>query len=184
MEVQHHVHFDAEDIEGHDHFGKDNTIVVQPGPKKQELVAHLGFLQINHHYEVCFDIPGSLVSQSLSSAVDEGAEVSQEFIDSQIAGLTQDVPNVHCYLLGASTISGTNGDSTPEVKMKVQLIAHKVKLLREKMTLKYPCGLKLILHLDARVLGKGMGTPMLKNGVKCVGMEQDESDGSDWQGFH
>lgn len=34
-------------------------------------------------------------------------------------------------------------------------------------------------------LGKHKGTPMLKNGIKCVGMDPDEeTDQSDWGGFN
>lgn len=34
------------------------------------------------------------------------------------------------------------------------------------------------------LLGKGKGTPLLKNGIKCIGVEvDDESEASDWQGF-
>ena len=43
---------------------------------------------------------------------------------------------------------------------------------------------KFVFH--ARVLGKGKGTPMLKNGIKCLAAipDPDESDlNSDWQGF-
>ena len=32
--------------------------------------------------------------------------------------------------------------------------------------------------------GKGKGTPMLRDNIKCVGVEaDDESEASDWQGF-
>ena len=43
---------------------------------------------------------------------------------------------------------------------------------------------EILLH--ARVLGKGKGTPMLKNGVKCLEKfpDPDETDANtDWQGF-
>lgn len=35
------------------------------------------------------------------------------------------------------------------------------------------------------VLGRGKGTPMLREGVTCIGVErvEDESEYSDWQGF-
>lgn len=33
--------------------------------------------------------------------------------------------------------------------------------------------------------GKHKGTPMLKNGIRCVGMDpDDESEQSDWGGFN
>ena len=34
------------------------------------------------------------------------------------------------------------------------------------------------------ILGKGQGTPMLKDGIHCIGVQVDEeSEASDWQGF-
>lgn len=34
------------------------------------------------------------------------------------------------------------------------------------------------------LVGKHKGTPMLKNGIKCIGMDaDDESEQSDWAGF-
>ncbi|XP_071453063.1 adipose-secreted signaling protein [Hetaerina americana] len=185
MEGHHRVHFDSEDLEGGDHFGKDNTIVVQAGPKKHEVTAHLGFLQYNHHYQVTFSVPSNVLIQTLSK---DNESVTEEYLHSQIMGLMQEVPNVHCHLMEASATTGlsnANGESndSSEVTFKIQLLAHKVKLMREKIQLKYPCGLSLALLIHARVLGKGMGTPMLKNGIKCVGSEPDESDASDWTGF-
>jgi hypothetical protein len=33
-------------------------------------------------------------------------------------------------------------------------------------------------------IGRGKGTPLLRNGIKCIGVElDDESEASDWQGF-
>ena len=40
------------------------------------------------------------------------------------------------------------------------------------------------LHVFARVMGKRKGTAMLKNGIKCIHIQDDAmSEGSDWQGF-
>ena len=34
------------------------------------------------------------------------------------------------------------------------------------------------------LLGKGKGTPALRRGIHCIGVEvDDESEQSDWQGF-
>ncbi len=42
----------------------------------------------------------------------------------------------------------------------------------------------LKLHIYARVMGKRKGTAMLKNGIKCIHVQDDTmSEGSDWQGF-
>lgn len=87
--------------------------------------------------------------------------------------------------------------------------ANKPKLMNEKVKLNYinDSNKQLEISLLARVLGiqlslesskypftfpksyiiftgKGQGTPMLKDGIHCVSVEQDEeSEVSDWQGF-
>ena len=57
--------------------------------------------------------------------------------------------------------------------------------MREKITLNCE-DWKLKIEMVARVLGKGKGTPMLRDGIKCVEVLQDldtETEASDWQGF-
>ena len=47
-------------------------------------------------------------------------------------------------------------------------------------------GISLDLEVVARVLGKGKGTPMLRDGVKCVETLRHldtDTEASDWQGF-
>ncbi|CAG2164234.1 unnamed protein product [Oppiella nova] len=49
------------------------------------------------------------------------------------------------------------------------------------------CGVSPNTHvIDLRSLVVGKGTPLLKNGIKCIGIEMDEDedgDNSDWPGF-
>ena len=41
-----------------------------------------------------------------------------------------------------------------------------------------------LLTLNALISGKHKGTPMLKEGIKCVGADpDDDSEQSDWAGF-
>ena len=47
-------------------------------------------------------------------------------------------------------------------------------------------GISLDLEVVARVLGKGKGTPLLRDGVKCVetlSHLDTDTEASDWQGF-
>lgn len=74
-------------------------------------------------------------------------------------------------------------------KIKFQLLASKEKLMREKLVLKNPeKPSQIALILNARVLGRGKGTPLLRSGIHCIGIkesnEDDDSDLSDWQGFN
>ncbi len=82
-----------------------------------------------------------------------------------------------------------SSDKDGKMEAKIEFIAHKEKLLKEKISLQGDNDNdddQVSLVLKARVLGKGKGTPLLRNGIKCVEIlpDPDESDvNSDWQGF-
>ena len=43
---------------------------------------------------------------------------------------------------------------------------------------------EFVIVLHARVLGLRKGTPMLKEGIRCIHFDRDDDeDHSDWQGF-
>jgi hypothetical protein len=70
--------------------------------------------------------------------------------------------------------------------VQLELFAHKEKLLKEQVVLQSMCSptQSVTLIISARVLGRGKGTPLLKNGVRCVGVQmEDDSEASDWQDF-
>ncbi|KAK8768216.1 hypothetical protein V5799_015319 [Amblyomma americanum] len=154
----HRVHFQ----ESLDTFGHDSGILVQP--LNDVLInAHLGFIQINHRYEVRFqfDCPPHLGSLSVR---------------------TQDPPNLNLRVVELKPVVSTG----LKYEVVLELLAYKEKILREQLVLQ-SCNnplLTLTLVLNARVLGKGKGTPFLKTGIHCIGVEmEEESDLSDWQGF-
>lgn len=93
------------------------------------------------------------------------------------------MPNIHCKLV---EFSGKNSDKSDNIDLKVEYFAHKEKLLKEELKLINSTNSEELLKLvvTARVLGKGKGTPMLRNGIHCIGVEEDEeSEASDFQGF-
>lgn len=69
----------------------------------------------------------------------------------------------------------------------LEFFAHKEKLLKEELILIYhnEPDQKIKFIFTARVLGRGKGCPMLRNGIHCTAIEtgDEESDASDWQGF-
>lgn len=78
-----------------------------------------------------------------------------------------------------------SSDEGSSVSMRFYFKAVKEKLVREKITLNCE-DRELKIEMVARVLGKGKGTPMLRDGIKCVEVLQDldtETEASDWQGF-
>ncbi|PSN37833.1 UPF0687 protein, partial [Blattella germanica] len=155
---QHRVHF-GEDA---DSFGKDNEIIIK-GPDGRKVTAHLGFLQISHRYEISLTLQRALLRISEESELRQG---------------NMEIPNINCRFKNIC-------NEQKEIKLTVELLAYKEKLLKEELSLEISSGgPDIILVIMARVLGRGKGTPLLKNGIKCVAVElEDESEASDWQGF-
>ncbi|XP_058826181.1 adipose-secreted signaling protein [Topomyia yanbarensis] len=169
---QHHVHFDATVINDELH---DNTIIYQVAPGGRSLMIHLGFLQIKHRYRIELNIPAyALIEAGLKIGTNSSYEVDES------------MPlNVNCRLLEFPT-TPIEKDDKSYYCAKIEFFPHKEKLLREHISVcgkEDPC-VKIHLVFVARVLGRGKGTPMLRDGIHLIGVEDDEeSELSDWQGF-
>lgn len=153
---------------GHVHFGgeettpRDNSILVQE-VSTGCIEAHLGFLQFQHNYRISLDIPKPFFLGYDKDCILTAAEKS--------------IPNVNCKLISLNESENT-------YDLVIEFYARKEKLLKEEIAffLDDKQNIKVILH--ARVLGPRKGTPLLKNGIKCIGVDLDEmSEASDWQGF-
>lgn len=151
--------------EGHVHFAPDqveshNMEIQVKNIDERTIDIHLGFLKVHHHYELSFCVSDNL-----------GEEVEADPLQ-----------NVHVTVQQMVPTEDGEGHS-----LVLHFYAHKEKLLKEFIFIKsskdIEKAVKLILH--ARVLGKGKGTPALKNGIKCFKVDpEDDSDAmSDWQGF-
>lgn len=105
------------------------------------------------------------------------AEILADFIekDHQLVLKVDDasVPNVHCKLL---TFKSAPTDSH-FYEAEIEFFAHKEKFLKEEMKLVTDDEKPVKLVFSARVLGRGKGTPMLKNGVHLLGIEDDVESG-------
>lgn len=136
----------------------DSEIVIQSDSDGQ-LDIHLGFLQILHRYQIRFSIKDSL-----------GEDITSDPLESLHVNVLEAIPS----------------DDGEGHDLMVEFRALKDKLMKEQITLfdtKKSNSVALVFH--ARVLGKGKGTPALRRGIHCVGIEVDEdSEGSDWQGFN
>lgn len=89
------------------------------------------------------------------------------------------VPNINVKFVGVKEVD-------KDYELIVEFFAYKEKLLKEELTLinldNEEQKQKFVFH--ARVLGRGKGTPMLRNGIHCIEFQDDEeSEASDWQGF-
>ncbi|XP_014667839.1 PREDICTED: UPF0687 protein C20orf27 homolog [Priapulus caudatus] len=148
-----HVHFTVTEPELQE--GHDSQIVVRP-EAVDKVSVHLGFLQYKHRYEVRFCIPDQLGEEVIA---EPAAHIRLEEIRPAESGMGHD--------------------------LIIDLLAHKEKLLKEPLVLTSTEDEKrhYTIIIMARVLGKGKGTPSLKDGIHCTGVEMDEDDMSDWQGF-
>lgn len=131
--------------------------MIQKG-QQGKINVHLGFLQVKHRYRIELTIPAEILAeftepnQKLNLKVDETA-----------------VPNINCKLLTFKA------DTTYEAE--IEFFAHKEKLLKEELKLLTSDEKPVKLVFSARVLGRGKGTPMLKNGIHLLGIEDDEESG-------
>lgn len=155
----HHVHFDAikDDFES-DH----SNPVIQKG-QHGKINIHLGFLQVKHRYRIELNIPAEFLVDHIQKSHKLVLKVDEA-----------DVPNIHCKLLSFK------GDTTEQLQFyeaEIEFFAHKEKLLKEELKLTTSDEKPVKFVFSARVLGRGKGTPMLKNGIHLLGIEDDEESG-------
>lgn len=161
----HHVHFDAATLKTDD-FGSDSCVTYQRSG--DTIAISLGFLQINHRYLIDLNLPVTLFGNTRTP-------------DCKFEPVVSATPNLHCRI---TEFAGTKHDEHDFYEMKIEFFAYKEKLLREMLHIVNSNNAKELLNLviAARVLGKGKGTPMLRTGIHCIGVERDddESESSDF----
>ncbi|XP_071892893.1 uncharacterized protein ADISSP [Anas platyrhynchos] len=151
----------AEGAPGHVHFQeqlRDSAVMVTQ-EKDGHFLVKVGFLKILHKYEIAFLLPPS------------------QRLGKDVCALPLPNPNLRVL----SVTSGPEGYS-----IKCEYTAHKEGVLKEEMLLASEtgdgAGLKVVVQ--ARVMDRHHGTPMLLEGVRCVGAELEyDSEQSDWHGF-
>ncbi|KAM6135702.1 LOW QUALITY PROTEIN: adipose-secreted signaling protein [Phoenicopterus ruber ruber] len=149
----------AEGAHGHVHFDEklhDSAVMVTQ--EKDGFLVKVGFLKILHKYEITFLLP----------LVQAGKDIC-----------AVPLPNLNLRVIGITPL--------PEgYSVKCEYTAHKEGVLKEEMLLASEAGegacLKVVVQ--ARVMDRHHGTPMLLDGVRCVGAELEyDSEQSDWHGF-
>lgn len=153
------MHFD--DFES-DH--ENPTIQKGPGGK---IHVHLGFLQVKHRYRIELNIP----QQILESFCHEKHKLILKVGDDE-----KSVPNIHCKLL---SFKGKSTEQSHFYEAEFEFFAHKEKLLKEEIKLITNDEQVVNMMFHARVLGRGKGTPMLKNGIHLLGIEDDDESGKE-----
>ncbi|KAH9520236.1 hypothetical protein Btru_060328 [Bulinus truncatus] len=150
-----HAHFQVPASE--DDLNAHDSKILLEAIDNERYNVRLGFLQYKHVYEVCFNIEDELADE-----------------------LTCDpLQNLNVKIESTELLKEGKGHS-----VVLTFRAVKEKLMTESVTLQSKSDPRktLTLIMNARVLGKGKGTPSLKKGIHCIRIEWDEeSDASDWQ---
>lgn len=152
---------DAEGSQSHVHFDEKlhDSVVMVTQESDNSFLVKVGFLKILHRYEITFTLPPV---RRLSKDIREAP-----------------VHSLHLKLLSVTPI--------PEgYSIKCEYSAHKEGVLKEEMLLACEGDIGTCVHVtvQARVMDRHHGTPMLLDGVKCVGAELEyDSEHSDWHGF-
>ncbi|XP_046358483.1 UPF0687 protein C20orf27 homolog [Haliotis rufescens] len=152
------------DRNGHVHFPADQVVThdseIQIVRQENKYDVHLGFLQFRHLYKVTFCVKDTL-----------GEDIEADPLQ-----------NLHVKMESYQPTEDGEGH-----QVVVIFNAHREKVLEEslKVTDSKDKSKSITLAFHARVLGKGQGTPALRNGIHCLSVDWDEdSDVSDWQGFN
>lgn len=155
-EDDHHVHFTLKDDFESDH----SNPVFQKGHANQ-IKCHLGFLQVKHRYRIELSIASSFLEEYMR--------------DSKLVLKDDDaaMPNIHCKLL---SFKGKTSDHSLFYEAEIEFYAHKEKFLKEELKLVNSEGESVTFIFSARVLGRGKGTPSLKNGIHLLGIDQDDDE--------
>ncbi|XP_067898095.1 adipose-secreted signaling protein [Heterodontus francisci] len=145
----------------HVHFEEKlhDSVVMVTQEEDGSFLVKVGFLKISHKYEITFLLPA-------------GQNRRQEACPAPL-------PNLYLKLVDIAPV-------TEGYRVKCEYIAHKEGVVREEMimTNKINDSTSVKVTLQARVLDRLHGTPMLLEGVKCIGPEPEyDSEQSDWQGF-
>lgn len=147
-----------------DDFESDHSNpTIQNGPNGR-IHVHLGFLQVKHRYKIVLNLPVEVVAaythgnHKLVLKADENA-----------------VPNVNCKLL---SFKGKHTEQSLFYEAEFEFFAHKEKLLKEEVKLITSDEKTVKIMFHARVLGRGKGTPMLKDGIHLMNIEDDAESGT------
>ncbi|KAK2523428.1 hypothetical protein Q9966_012082 [Columba livia] len=150
-----------EGAHGHVRFDEklhDSAVMVTQ-EKDGSFLVKVGFLKILHKYEITFQLP------------------PLERLGRDVCAVP--VPNLNLRVIAVTPL--------PEgYSVQCEYTAHREGVLKEELVLASEAGegASVKVTVQARVMDRHHGTPMLLDGVRCVGAELEyDSEQSDWHGF-
>ncbi|XP_061525883.1 adipose-secreted signaling protein [Phycodurus eques] len=137
-----------------------DSVIVVAAEDDGGFLVKVGFLKAQHRYEIAFTLP----------------EVPALGKDACLAPM----PSPHLRVVDVSP--------APEGGLKVtcEYMAQHEGVLCERLQLLSEADddVCVVVKVHARVMERHRGTPMLPEGVRCIGVELDcDSERSDWRGF-
>ncbi|CAH2299275.1 Hypothetical predicted protein [Pelobates cultripes] len=153
--------YPEEGAHNHVHFDEKlhDSVVMVSQEEDGNVLVKVGFLKILHKYEIVFTLPAI---HRLGRNI-----------------FVVPVPNLNLKVTSITPLA--DGHS-----IKCEYTAHKEGVVKEEMVLASETNDKMSVKvvIQARVLDRHHGTPMLLDGVKCIGAELEyDSEQSDWHGF-
>ncbi|CAL8113241.1 unnamed protein product [Orchesella dallaii] len=149
---------------------EENPVVVKViGEEQSRTVGvYLGFLQEEHKYEIRFSLPMDLChGYLLPSASSTGDGVSVEIYKKPTACTIQTLE------WSKGKVAPENGLPTTrlQISIELQLANHSMPIFEDKFTIRSDAIPDRFVHISisAKIMGKHMGTPSLKDGIKCIG---------------
>lgn len=148
-----------EGTQGHVHFQEQlhDSAVMVTQDKDGHFLVKVGFLKILHKYEITFVLP------------------PVPSLGKDICPLP--VPNPNLRIVSVTSLP--EGHS-----VRCEYMAHKEGVLKEELLLAGHSPSHVKVTVQARVMDRHHGTPMLLDGVRCMGAELEyDSEQSEWHGF-
>ncbi|XP_069488360.1 adipose-secreted signaling protein [Ambystoma mexicanum] len=150
-----------DEAHSHVHFEEKlhDSVVMVTQEEDGNFSVKVGFLKILHKYEITFILP------------------PVQRLGKDICAVP--IPNLNLKVNSITPLC-------EGYRITCEYVAHKEGVLKEEMILASETNDRACVKvvIQARVMDRHHGTPMLLDGVKCIGAELEyDSEQSDWQGF-
>lgn len=143
------------------------------GTDIEHLVVKMGILKWGYRYRVSVPIIAHLQHDDLEKRTDQ-----INLVDTTIVRMDDD-------LRGEIDIDGTQMNVSLSARQRGPYLGRLLIEQRQKKDNTSESKKYRSIEIEASIMGKGMGTPQLRNGVVCLGklVGYDSDDETEWQGF-
>ncbi|XP_077444362.1 adipose-secreted signaling protein isoform X3 [Stigmatopora argus] len=157
-----------------------DSVITVAAEDDGSFLVKVGFLKLQHRYEMAFTLP-ELPSLGENVCLAPVSSPHLRVVDISPAPEGDARSRSLLGSLSDAALSPTGG-----LRLTCEYLAQEAGVLCERLRLlsrpDRDAGVTVKVH--ARVMERGHGTPMLLEGVRCIGVELEyDSEQSDWQGF-